>query len=36
MGEQMLLGNAFVILAVCLFGPNLPTEKHLHEDKLQV
>jgi hypothetical protein len=26
MGEQMPLGKAFGILAICLFGPNLPTD----------
>jgi hypothetical protein len=26
MGELMPLGKAFGILAICMFGPNLPTE----------
>ncbi len=34
MGELMQLGKAFGILAICMFGPNLPTEKHLHADRL--
>jgi hypothetical protein len=36
MGVLMRLGKAFGILAICMFGPNLPTEKHLHADRLQV
>jgi hypothetical protein len=36
MGELMPLGKAFGILAICMFGPNLPTEKHRHADRLQV
>jgi hypothetical protein len=32
MGKQMPLGKVFGILASCMFGPNLPTEKHLHAD----
>jgi hypothetical protein len=36
MGEQTPLGKAFGIVTVCLFGPNLPTEKHQHRDRLQV
>jgi hypothetical protein len=36
MGEHMPLGKAFGILAICMFGPNLPTEKHRHADRLQV
>jgi hypothetical protein len=36
MGEQMPLGKAFGILAICLFVPNLPTEKHRHADRLEV
>jgi hypothetical protein len=36
MGELMPLGKAFGILAICMFGPNLPTEKHWHADRLQV
>jgi hypothetical protein len=35
-GDLMPLGKAFGILAICMFGPNLPTEKHLHADRLQV
>ncbi len=36
MGELMPLEKAFGILAICMFGPNLPTEKHRHADRLQV
>jgi hypothetical protein len=36
MGELMPLGKAFGILAICMFGPNLPTEKDRHADQLQV
>jgi hypothetical protein len=36
MGELMPLGKAFGMLAICMFGPNLPTEKHRHADRLQV
>jgi hypothetical protein len=36
MGELMPLGKPFGILAICMFGPNLPTEKHRHADRLQV
>jgi hypothetical protein len=36
MGKLMPLGKAFGILAICMFGPNLPTEKHRHADRLQV
>ena len=36
MGELMPHGKAFVILAICIFGPNLPIEKHRHVDRLQV
>jgi hypothetical protein len=36
MGELMLFGKAFGILATCMFGPNLPTEKHRHADRLHV
>ncbi len=36
MGELMPLGKAFGILAICMFGPNLPNEKHRHADQLQV
>ncbi len=36
MGEQMPLGKAFGILAIRMFGPNLPTEKHWHADRFQV
>ncbi len=36
MGELMPLGKAFGILATCMFGPNLPTEKHRHADRLQL
>jgi hypothetical protein len=36
MGELMPLGKAFGILAICIFGPNLPIEKHRHADRLQV
>ncbi len=28
MGELMPIGNSFGILAICMFVPNLPTEKH--------
>jgi hypothetical protein len=31
-----LLGKAFDIIAVCIFGPNLPTEKRRHEDRLRI
>ena len=34
MGELMPLEKAFGILAICMFGPNLPTEKHRHADRL--
>jgi hypothetical protein len=36
MGKLMPLGKAFGILAICMFGPNLPTEKHRHADRLRV
>lgn len=36
MGELMPLGKAFGIMAVCMFGPNLPTEKALHADRLEI
>jgi hypothetical protein len=36
MGELMPLGKAFGIMAVCLFGPGLPTEKALHADRLVI
>jgi hypothetical protein len=36
MGEPMPLGKTFGILAICMFGPNLLTEKHRHADRLQV
>jgi len=36
MGELMPLGKAFVIMAVCMFGPGLPTEKALHADRLEI
>ncbi len=36
MGELMPLGKVFGILAICMFGPNLPTENHWHADRLQV
>ncbi len=36
MGELMPLGKAFGTLTICMFGPNLPTEKHRHADRLQV
>ena len=32
----MPLGEAYGIMAVCLFGPELPTEKHRHADRLEV
>ncbi len=32
MGKLMPLGKAFGILAICMFGPNLPKEKHVHAD----
>ena len=36
MGELMPLGKAFGIMAVCMFGPGLPTEKALHADRLEI
>jgi hypothetical protein len=36
MGELMPLGKAFGIMAVCMFGPCLPTEKALHADRLEI
>jgi hypothetical protein len=36
MGEFMPLGRAFGILAVCMFGPCLPTEKAMHADRLEI
>ena len=36
MGKLMPFGKAFGILAICMFGHNLPTEKHRHVDRLQV
>jgi hypothetical protein len=36
MGELMPFGKAFGILSICMFGSNLPAEKHLHADRLQV
>ena len=36
MGELMPLGKAFGIMAVCLHGPGLPTEKALHADRLEI
>ena len=37
MGELMPLGKAFKfgIMAVCMFGPDLPTEKIRHADRLE-
>ncbi len=34
MGELMPLGKAFGIMAVCMYGPSLPSEKHRHMDRL--
>ncbi len=34
--ELMPLGKAFGIMAVCMFGPCLPTEKALHADRLKI
>ncbi len=36
MGELMPLEKAFRIMAVCMFGPCLPTEKALHADRLEI
>ena len=36
MGEQMPLGKAYGIIAVCMFGPGLPTEKHRHIERLDI
>ncbi len=36
MDELMPLGKAFGIMAVCMFGPCLPTEKALHADRLEI
>jgi hypothetical protein len=36
MGELMPLGKAFEIIAVCMFGPCLPTEKAMHADRLEI
>ena len=36
MGELMPLGRAFGIMAVCMFGPCLPTEKAMHADRLEI
>ncbi len=36
LGEPMPLGKAFGIMAVCMFGPSLPTEKALHADRLEI
>ena len=32
MGELMPLETAIGIIAISMFGPNLPTEKHVHAD----
>jgi hypothetical protein len=32
MGEPMPLETAIGIIAISMFGPNLPTEKHVHAD----
>ena len=36
MSEQMPLGKAYGIIAVCMFGPGLPTEKHRHVERLDI
>ena len=36
MDELMPLGRAFGIMAVCMFGPCLPTEKAMHADRLEI
>ncbi len=36
MDELMPLGKAFGIMAVCMFGPCLPTEKAMHADRLEI
>lgn len=36
MGERMVMGKAFGIVAICLFGPNLPTEKIRHADRFRI
>ena len=36
MGELMPLGKAFGIMAVCMFGLGLPTEKALHAARLEI
>ena len=36
MGELMPLGKAYGIIAVCMFGPGLPTEKHRHVERLDI
>ena len=35
MGELMPLRQAFGIMAVCMYGPGLPSEKHRHMDRLE-
>lgn len=36
MGELQPMGKAFGIIAVCMFGPNLPSEKQRHADRLLI
>ena len=36
MGKLQPLGKAFAILAVCIFGPNLPSENARHNDRKMI
>jgi hypothetical protein len=36
MGKLQPMGKAFGILAVCMFGPNPPSEKQRHSDRLLI
>ena len=36
MGGKQPLGKAFGIVAICIFGLNLPTEEQMHADRLRV
>jgi hypothetical protein len=36
MGKLQPMGKAFGIIAVCMFGPNPPSEKQRHSDRLLI
>lgn len=36
MGQEQPLGKAYAIMAVMMYGPNLPTEMSLHKDREQI